>query len=127
MKTSLFKTRLPNEIFFQLLTQICRLEKVPLSKSVFVFNTDSFQKAQYYNLFHPFLNTLKEHYHAKKHYFLHTSADSPFTYNRFTTILRHICKTNNIPFHSSICYDKSDYTVVYKIASIPDLDLDLDI
>ena len=112
MKIAIFKTVLPNDLFFQLLKEICLMEKLQ-QNTYFIFNLESFQKAKYHELLIPFLTMLKDYYHTSKQRFIDISI--PITYNKFTTILRQICKTNSIPFFTQICYNKSNYTVIYKI------------
>jgi hypothetical protein len=40
---------------------------------------------------------------------------SHMNHNKFNTIIRQVCKCNNISFSKFIKYDKSTYSVVYNV------------
>jgi len=58
-----------------------------------------------------FCETIKNYYHLSKQFYL----ERKMTYNSFTTILRQICKNNNIMFTSQIKYNESKYNIDYLI------------
>ena len=41
-------------------------------------------------------------------------------YTKFVTIIRQICKKNEIPFSNTIKYDKSTYNIIYYIYLVND-------
>ena len=106
MSTQIFKKAIPNEAIFNLLEQICiKTDKY------YIFNLDAFKKGIFKEFISKFIETYKEFYHISKRKYL----ENPVTYKSFITILRQICKFNNILYSSQIKYDKSSYTIVYYI------------
>ena len=96
-----------NEYFYDL------LEKIVLIKNdkYYIINNDAFKKIRLLNLYEELVENLKPFYPKSKHYYL----DRPPKYNYFTTLIRHICKANNIMYSSKIKYDKSKYEIIYYI------------
>jgi hypothetical protein len=108
MKSQLFKKSVPIHLIQELLHIICEKNE----HQEYSLNIDSFKKAMYLNIIIPFFENLKPYYFdSKKKYVEKTN----ITYNSFTTVLRQICNNNNIPYTSEIKYEKSTYTIVYKI------------
>jgi len=106
MSTQIFKKAIPNEAIFNLLQQICiKTDKY------YIFNLDAFKKGIFKELISKFIENYKEFYHISKRTYL----EDPVTYKSFITILRQICKFNNILYSSQIKYDKSTYTIIYYI------------
>ena len=106
MSHKLFKNKYPNELFFSRLQHFAhKMEKY------YLVNHESFKKGIYYEQLQPFLDELKPYYHLSKQNYV----DKKTTYNSFTTLLRQICKHNNIHFTSQIKYDKSKYDIFYYI------------
>ena len=106
MSNQIFKSRIPNELLFQLLEQITMK-----TNKYYIFNNNSYKKAIFNENIAQFLEECKQYYHISKYKYL----ERKMTYNSFTTILRQICKNNNIKYTSQIHYDKSDYNIVYYI------------
>ena len=106
MSTQILKNHIPNDIFFELLEKICFK-----GQKYYVFNTDAYRKGVYTEDIHKFLQFCRPYYHISKR----TYIDRKLTFNSFTTVLRHICKFNDICFTSEIKYDKSDYSIIYYI------------
>ncbi len=106
MSSQVFKERVPVYLLFDLLTEICQEQdnRLQLSKI-------SFQKAKYHNLLDSFIDKLTPYYHISKLYYISRNLD----YNKFTTIVRQICRINNISYTSKICYNKSTYDILYYI------------
>ena len=40
------------------------------------------------------------------------------SYNNLMTIIRQLCKINNIKYYSKIKYDKNKYSIIYYIENI---------
>ena len=72
---------------------------------------NAFRKMLFYNYHAEFCETIKNYYHLSKQFYL----ERKMTYNSFTTILRQICKNNNIMFTSQIKYNESKYNIDYLI------------
>jgi len=102
----LFRKILPNAIIYDLLENIC-LKK----EKYYIVDINSFKKMVFHQLHIRFIEILKEHYHASKHFYL----TRDFTYNSFTNIIRQICKANTIMFSSNIRYSESNYNIEYFI------------
>jgi hypothetical protein len=102
----IFRKNVPNELLFELLDKIClKTEKY------YLFDNNSFRKLVYNNLHPDFLNAITEFYHISKQFYV----SRKLTYNSFTTILRQICKSNNIMFTSQLKYNESKYNIDYFI------------
>lgn len=101
---------LENDYFFDL------LEKITLIKNdkYYVINNDAFKKMRLLNEYENLIEALKPHYKKSKQFYLLR----PPKYNYFTTLIRHICKHNNIMYSSKIKYDKSQYEIIYYIYKI---------
>lgn len=106
MSTQIFKNQIPTNIFFELLDKICLK-----NEKHYIFNIDSFKKGVYNAEIQKFIILCNPYYHISKRKYL----ERKLTHNSFTTILRQICKFNNIKYTSEIKYDKSSYDIVYYI------------
>lgn len=106
MSTQIFKNQIPNNLFFNLLDKICLK-----NEKHYIFNIDSFKKGIYSEDIQNFIILCNPYYHISKRKYL----ERKLTHNSFTTILRQICKFNNIKYTSEIKYDKSTYDIVYYI------------
>jgi hypothetical protein len=106
MTKQIFKNTVPNSILFTFLEKIClKTEKY------FLIDMNAYRKMLFFNYQNDFLSSLKEYYHLSKQFYL----DRKITYNTFTTIVRQICKNNNIMFTSQIKYNESKYNIDYFI------------
>ena len=59
-------------------------------------------------------DNLKEKYKVSKKFYLERENN----YNNLLTIIRHLCKKNNINYGSKIKYDKNNYKIIYYIKNI---------
>ena len=107
MKTQLFKDNIPNNIIFDLLDKITSFK----NDKYYTIDILSYKKGNYSNDIQNFMDTIKPYYHVSKQFYVERELNFP----RFTTILRQICKANNIMFSSKIKYDKSKYNIIYYI------------
>ena len=106
MTKQIIKNDIPKEILINLLNEIsCK------QKNYYLINKITFKKAEYLDILTNFTNSLRDYYFSSKHYYL----DRKCTYTSFLTIIRHICKNNNISYTSKIIYDKSNYEIIYYI------------
>ena len=106
MCSQLFKNNVPVELFSTLLKANCSKHT-----NYYLFNNASFKKGILNETIEAFINNIKEYYHQSKQKYI----TKKLCYNMFTTIIRQICKHNNIVFTSQILYDKSKYEIVYYI------------
>ena len=63
------------------------------------------------NYLNEFIENIKPNYHISKQYYL----TRKLNYSKFITIIRQICKSNEIPYTSEITYNKSSYEIQYYI------------
>ena len=105
--TSIFNEKISNIDFFNFLKIYCNFEK-----NFYIFDTNIYKKYIYEkeNL-KLFINNLKTLYKTKYLFYLNRD----LTFNNFSTILRHICKSNNIDYHKKIQYYKNSYNIIYYI------------
>lgn len=78
----------------------------------YIFNNLVFKKLVYENHLSLFLNQLKKYYYKNKLFYIERNGMS---FNQFTTILRQICKKNNIDTKKIIKYENSKYCPEYHI------------
>lgn len=106
MSKQIFKIPFPIENLFSLLDTICIKED-----NKYIFNNNSYKKGLFENSIPPFVESCRPYYHNSKKKYI----DKKLTYNSFTTILRQICKHNNVTYTSKIKYEKSNYDIVYYV------------
>jgi len=106
MSVQIFKEKIPNNFFFELLDSICLK-----NDKYYTFNFNSFKIGIYNESIQQFILKCVSYYHNSKHKYL----NNKLTYNSFTTILRQICNFNKITYTSKIVYDKSSYNIMYYI------------
>ena len=106
MYNSIFQKDLSNNILYDFLNIYCTIEN-----EYYIINKLIYKKYEYNNIIRKFLEDLKEFYKESKQFYLNRDIN----YNNFLTILRHICKNNNINYYSKIKYDKNKYNIIYYI------------
>ena len=103
-----FKTIVPEEEFVKFISSCCDFND---KQNVYIVTNNSYKRAQLSETLQPFLDSILECYHkSKQHYVLRK-----MNYTRFITIIRHICKANNVTYVSKIRYDRSSYEIIYFI------------
>lgn len=78
----------------------------------YIFNHLIFKKIIYERQVETFLEQLKDYYYKNKYFYI---ARPNITHNQFNTILRQICKKNNIHIEIKIKYENSKYSPEYHI------------
>lgn len=96
------------EEFEPFIKQHCMQEE---GKYIVDFNV--FKRLMYDDDLSKFMELLKNYYYKNKYYYLE---ESNMTYNRFSTIIRQLCKNNDVTYERNIKYIMSKYTVSYKIS-----------
>lgn len=112
MSHQIFKDDIPNNILYSLLNDICTCK----NDNYFIVDKIAFKKAQFNNVIQPFLESLDKYYHESKKFYI----TRKLNYTKFITIIRQICKKNEIPFSNTIKYDKSTYNIIYYIYLVDD-------
>tara|TARA_Y100000768_G_scaffold206226_1_gene155410 strand:+ start:5649 stop:5993 length:345 start_codon:yes stop_codon:yes gene_type:complete len=113
MSSQLFKNQIPSNILFKF------LEKHSYNDGKFyVFTKTSYKQAIYHNSIAHFCEELIHYYHKSKQYYVQRK----MSYSKLITIIRQLCKANNISYTSRIIYRESDYEIQYYI-SIPENNL----
>lgn len=106
--SQIFKSVIQKKILFNFLETIgCQK-----TDKYYIIDITAFKKSIYNNDLEMFIQSIKEYYHSSK---LHYIDMTHMSHNRFNTIIRQLCKFNNIEFSKYIKYDKSTYSVVYKL------------
>lgn len=106
MKTSYFKQNIPSTILFSLLKELC-----VVNNNCYVLNIYSFQRGTHNGMIQTFMSDCVPYYLENKQMY----ATKELTYKSFLTVVRHICKTNNIQYDRHIQYHHSTYQIVYNI------------
>ena len=106
---SIFKEDISNEILYNFLKIHCRLEN-----NFYIFDKLVYKKYEYNNQIDLIKENLKEKYKNSKKFYLERENN----YNNLLTIIRHLCKKNNINYGSKIKYDKNKYNIIYYIENI---------
>ena len=108
MTKQILKEKIPIENLINLYKHIYK----NYNNTYIIINEFFFKKINYENLFDSFISNIEPYYFkSKKEYYL----NKKHNYNSFLTIIRHICKSNNIAYTSQINYDKSKYYINYYI------------
>jgi hypothetical protein len=106
MTSQIFKNNISNDIFFELMKEICFK-----NDKYFVYNYESFKKGMYKEIIPNFIEYCKPFYHISKRKYL----EQKTTHKSFTTIIRQICNKNKIVYEKKIVYNKSNYIIEYYI------------
>jgi hypothetical protein len=106
MSTQIFKSKIPNEIFFSFLESFC-----VKNDKYYLLNNAAFKKGLLTDVYTPFFEKCKPYYHISKQKYV----EGKDSYKKLTTILRQICNYNKITYTSQIKYEKSTYDIVYYV------------
>jgi hypothetical protein len=107
-KNQIFKSLVSKETLFQFLDKICIVNSNP---NIYIINNEIFKKAIYDNVVQNFITEISDCYHTSKKFYVERKMD----YNSFVTIVRQVCKLNNITITNKIKYFKSNYSIEYEI------------
>lgn len=106
MISQIFIKQVPQNILFELLDKICIK-----NNKYYTINKIAYKKGEYLQFLEAFYQQLKSYYHISKQIYVTRKQN----YSSFITIVRQICKNNNINYSSTIIYNKSSYDIVYNI------------
>lgn len=106
MLHQLFRKQVPIELLMNLLGKICLK-----TDKYYLVDANAFKVLLYNNYHEEFCKTILEYYHSSKLYYV----TRDFTYKSFATIIRQICKSNNVMYCSKMKYEKSQYNIDYFV------------
>jgi hypothetical protein len=106
MSSQIIKKNIPNEYLFDFLNE-CAVK----NDEYYKFDTNSYKKAAYLDILDKFNENLVDYYFNSKQFYL-TRKQS---FNSLATIIRQICKKNNLRYVSKIKYIGSNYNIIYYI------------
>jgi len=93
-----------NSILYDFLNIYCIKED-----DFYIINKSIYKQYEFNNKIIEFYNVLKHYYYNNKKIYL----EREINYKNLITIIRQICKKNNITYYKKIKYDKSNYNIVY--------------
>jgi hypothetical protein len=106
MSSQIFKKVYPKDKFIELLKSY-----TDVYDNYLLFSKSSFKKMKLDNKCQELFDSLIPYYHNSKKYYV---IRKPL-YKNIVTVIKQICKINNIPHDSNIHYSKSTYELKYKI------------
>ena len=106
MSSQIFKKDIPKNILISFFDKAC----VKNDKFYF-WNKAAFKSAIFKDIINDFLHSIEEYYHLSKRKYL----EKKDSYSGLCTIIRQICKKNNILYSSKIKYANSNYDICYYI------------
>lgn len=104
--SQIFKSTIEPRILFDFLDQICIK-----TDNKYVLDNTSYKKAGFLKIIDSFIKEISPHYHISKQYYVTRKP----SYKMLTTIIRQICRLNNIFYKQNIIYRQSQYEIVYSI------------
>jgi hypothetical protein len=112
MKNQIFKTTVTPVILWDFLK-----ENGEEDVNHFIFNKVLYKKASFRETITPFIQQIGGNYHESKKHYINRKMD----YNKFITVLRQICNSNEIAYTTQMVYNNSTYEIVYFITKAPPL------
>lgn len=106
MTSQIFKKNVPTELLIKLFNDVAFK-----TETFYIIDFNAFKKGIFNDLIPEFINNCIPYYHLSKRKYL----ERQLTYNSFITVIRQICKFNQIQYETKIKYDKSNYEIVYYI------------
>jgi hypothetical protein len=106
MSSQIFKKIYPKESLIEFIEKFCYKYN-----NFYIINKAYYKRAVFLDIIKDFIHDLKNYYHISKRKYLE-NVDS---YSKFMTIIRQLCKINEINFISKIIYSKSTYDIIYYI------------
>ena len=106
MSSQIFKKIYPKDKFITFLKKYCKY-----NDNYLTFSKNAFKKIKLDKVEQDFFDELKDYYHKSKLFYVNRKP----IYKYFITVIKHICKINNIPYNSKILYYKSTYELNYQI------------
>ena len=106
--SQIFRNPIPIIYVYDLLEKVCDNS---LSDIHYIFSMSSYKKLCYHGYDTEFLQKIIPYYHYSKQYYV----QRPQNYKTFSTLIRQICKFNDIVIFSKMNYYNSSYIMEYFI------------
>ena len=106
MSAQIFKNVYPKESLIQFIKKFAYK-----NNNYYLINKSYYKRAIFLDIINNFLLDIKPYYHISKYKYIN-NVDN---YSKFMTVIRQLCKINNINFVSKIIYTKSTYDINYFI------------
>ena len=106
MSSQIFKKIYPKESLIEFIDKFAYK-----CNNYYIINKAYYKRAVFLNIIKDFIDDIKDYYHASKSKYL----ENVNSYSKFMTIIRQMCKINEINFISKIIYSKSTYDIIYYI------------
>ena len=106
--SQIFKKNIPKNVLFDF------LEKINCQKTdkYYIIDITTYKRIIYNNDLEDFFDKIKEYYYMSKFHYIDIKHAS---HNKFNTVIRQLCKCNNVEYSKYIKYDKSSYSVVHNV------------
>jgi hypothetical protein len=106
MSSQIFKSDIPLDKLVTFLDYVCDRDGEML-----VFNNEAYKRAILKESLAPFLQSLVEHYHVSKRFYV----ERKMSYPKCLTVIRQLCRHLEIEFTSKVIYRRSTYDIVYYV------------
>ena len=106
MSSQIFKKVYPKESLIEFIKKFAYK-----ANNYYLVNKSYYKRAMFLDIINNFLIDVKPYYHISKHKYI----ENVNKYSKFMTIIRQLCKINNVNFVSKIIYLKSTYDINYYI------------
>jgi hypothetical protein len=106
MLSQLFRKQVPIHLLMELLDKICLK-----TDKYYLLDANAFKVLLYNNYHQDFYKTMLEYYYSSKAYYV----TREFSYKSFMTVVRQICKSNDVMYVSKMKYEKSQYNIDYFV------------
>ena len=104
--SQIFKTHVDKNLLNEFLDSVCIK-----NENHYIYNLSSYKKGGFDDINDNFCKKINYYYYLSKQVYC-TKKNS---YNKFATIIRQLCKLNNISFTTKVIYNKSQYNIHYYI------------
>jgi len=108
MSSQIFKKIYPKESLINFIDKFAYNNN---NNTYYLINKSYYKRAIFLDIIKEFIHDIKDYYHVSKHKYI----ENVNNYSKFMTIIRQLCKINNINFASKIIYTKSTYDITYYI------------
>ena len=115
MKSQIFKEKVPKSDFYEFIKNITSASQVTINgRPHYAMDHACYKKSVYTNEINTFIDKIRPYYHISKVGYINKEN---MNYKKCNTIIRQICKSNEIELIKEIKYDKSKYSIIYYIHS----------
>ena len=111
MTSQIFKKIYPKESLINFISKFAYNNNNNNNNNYYLINKSYYKRAIFIDIIKDFVDDIKDYYHVSKRKYI----ENVDNYSKFITIIRQLCKINNINFVSKIIYSKSTYDITYYI------------